>query len=70
MKMPSIHCATCNTLVEKIETWRDYMSNNTVIRVSCHGASEQMEVTLSMMIRDGIDMCNGVAFIPKLEGVK
>lgn len=65
---PKIRCAKCDKLVDWVYTSQDAHSDIVVIKVKCHGETDEMSLDLSKMSFDDvkqIDRQEGLAFTTK-----
>jgi hypothetical protein len=72
MKPKQIICAKCNKPVDKLEWFTDWMTDQTVIRVYCHGTYEEMKINLSTLSYEALknlEDAQGIAF-EKQEQIK
>ena len=72
MKPEQITCAKCNKPVDKLEWFTDWMTDETTIRVYCHGAHEEMKITLNNFSNTELmklENAQGIAF-EKQEQIK
>jgi hypothetical protein len=68
MKWPVVMCAQCNKPVELMEMRDDFLKDEQVLRVRCHGEWDEMRVRLFDLTQEMVDQLNnsqGVAFTTK-----
>lgn len=68
MKTLCIRCAICDRLVNRIEAWHDQIRDVYVVKVYCHGDTDQMEIRPYDLEKRQFDMIyetEGLAFMTK-----
>jgi hypothetical protein len=66
--IPNIRCAVCDRYVERIEWFDDLVKRDRIIRVFCHGESDEMRLDVYRLSLDElrtIGDSEGVAFTTK-----
>jgi len=73
--LPRVRCAICDKPVDQVTAWNDPANSRQLLAVSCHGATETMELMVHDLCRLGPDGTRqifeqeGVAFAaPRIEG--
>lgn len=68
-QMPLIHCARCSKPVDKIHAERNFASDSLLFVVECHGEEDRCEIDRYFL--DTLDgpLREGVAFMPKGDGL-
>lgn len=67
-----VRCAVCEGPVEKWESWQENDTGDVVIRVHCHGETEEMRVLAAQMTSDMVRTLNGqigVAFVEQARNL-
>lgn len=63
MNPNQITCAKCSKPVEKIEWWDDTISGGVVLRVYCHGETDEMRMSTGMLSSDLDELANSDGFV-------
>jgi len=65
MNPERITCAVCQTPVQRTEWWDERETNSRVLRVHCHGATQEMRLTMKSIelgTLQALEHAQGVAF--------